>query len=157
MDLGRRYRSIYLAGATFNLLPDDESAERALERIAAHLEPGGSALIPLFVPQVPGESTVGKVQAHDTGDGSMMSVTVVDFSRDDVHRIQRMGLRYEATDANTVRVTEREWILHWFDRDVFAAMAERAGLSIVRVFDDEKTPATTHDTAYTVLLQRPES
>jgi hypothetical protein len=46
MDLGRRYRSIYLAGATFNLLVDDATAGAALGRIAAHLEPGGVAPVP---------------------------------------------------------------------------------------------------------------
>jgi hypothetical protein len=30
MDLGRRYQSIYLAGPTFNLVPDDTTAESAL-------------------------------------------------------------------------------------------------------------------------------
>lgn len=155
MDLGRRYRSIYLAGATFNLLPDDESAERALERIAAHLEPGGSALIPLFVPQRPGESTVGSVTEHVADDGSVMSVTVTDFARDEGRRIQSMGLRYKLNDAGTVRTTEREWILHWFDREMFTAMAERAGLTVVRVVTEEDAPATTHDTAFTFLLQRP--
>ena len=46
MDLGRRYRSIYLAGATFNLLIDDATAGGALRRIAAHLHPGGVASSP---------------------------------------------------------------------------------------------------------------
>ena len=50
MELARRYRSIYLAGATFSLLVDDDTAWRALARIRAHLEPDGSALIPLFIP-----------------------------------------------------------------------------------------------------------
>ena len=35
MDLGRRYRSIFLAGSTFNLLSDDETTARALERVRA--------------------------------------------------------------------------------------------------------------------------
>ena len=48
MRLGRQYRSIYLAGATFNLLPDDEAAQAALGRIATHLRADGSALIPLL-------------------------------------------------------------------------------------------------------------
>lgn len=155
MDLGQRYRSIYLAGATFNLLPDDESARHALERIEAHLEPGGSALIPLFVPQRPGESTVGTAQEHVTDDGSVMSVTVTGFSRDDVRRIQRMDLRYRLATGTDIRVAEREWTLHWFDRDTFAAMAEEVGLTVVRVFDGEGSPATTHDTAFTFVLQRP--
>ncbi len=50
MELRRRYRSIYLAGPTFNLLPDDDTAWRALARIRAHLDADGSALVPLFVP-----------------------------------------------------------------------------------------------------------
>ncbi|MEO8908508.1 MAG: class I SAM-dependent methyltransferase, partial [Microbacteriaceae bacterium] len=50
MDLGRRYHSIYLAGATFNLLDDDATAGASLRRIAAHLEPDGVALIPLMLP-----------------------------------------------------------------------------------------------------------
>lgn len=155
MQLDRQYRSIFLAGATFNLLPDDEVAERALTRIAAHLEPGGSALIPLFIPQRPGESTVGNVQEHLADDGSVMSVTVTSFARDDDLRTQRMGLRYEMRQGESLRTTEREWILHWFERDAFASMAERVGLVVAAVFDEEQSPTTTHDTAFTFLLHRP--
>ena len=41
MDIGRRFRSIFLAEATFNLIVDDATAGRALERIAAHFDPSG--------------------------------------------------------------------------------------------------------------------
>lgn len=50
METGRRYRSIYLAGPTVTLLPDDDAALRALERIRAHLSDDGTALIPLWIP-----------------------------------------------------------------------------------------------------------
>ena len=43
----RRYRAIYLAGPTFNLLPDDDAARRTLQGIADHLVPGGQAMVPL--------------------------------------------------------------------------------------------------------------
>jgi len=155
MHLGRTYRSIFFAGATFNLLPDDGSAERALVGIAAHLEPGGSALIPLFIPQRPGESTIGSGQEHIADDGSVMSVTVTSFERDEELRTQVTGLRYDKTTGDTVRSTEREWLLHWFDRETFTAMAERTGLVVVAVFEEEKSPETTHDTAFTFLLHRP--
>src|SRR6478735_3415667 len=39
MDLGRQYRSIYLAGPAFQLLPHDEAASRALEAFRRHLAP----------------------------------------------------------------------------------------------------------------------
>ena len=65
MELPRRYRSIYLAGPSFNLLTDDDMAWRALARIRAHLEPDGSALIPLFVPEpVPAEVARRAAHAH---------------------------------------------------------------------------------------------
>jgi hypothetical protein len=50
MQLPRMYRSIYLAGPTFNLLPDDNHARRALERAHSHLVAGGAFLVPLFIP-----------------------------------------------------------------------------------------------------------
>lgn len=50
MDLSTTYRPIYLAGATFTLLPDDAAAERALRRIAVHLHVDGAALTPPFIP-----------------------------------------------------------------------------------------------------------
>jgi len=157
MELGKRYRSIFLAGATFNLLPDDQTAERALVRIAAHLEPGGSALIPLFIPQRPGESTIGSCKEHIADDGSLMSVTVTSFERDEELRTQITGLRYEVNERGAIRSTEREWLLHWFDRATFTAMAKRAGLTVVTVFDEAQEAKTTHDTAFTFLLHRPDS
>lgn len=50
MSLGRAFSSIYLAGPTFNLLPDDEIGCRAPRAIADHLTPDGAALVPLWVP-----------------------------------------------------------------------------------------------------------
>ena len=51
LEMHRKYKSIYLAGPTFNLLPDDETALAALRRLRAHLEEdGGVAFVPLFIP-----------------------------------------------------------------------------------------------------------
>ena len=69
MELVRRYRSIYLAGATFNLIVDDDTAWRALTRIRAHLEPDGSALIPLFIPRPLPVEVFGVARTHITDDG----------------------------------------------------------------------------------------
>src|SRR5690606_28270360 len=46
LDLRRSYRSIFLAGPTFNLPPDDDLALRALRRIGEHLADDGTALVP---------------------------------------------------------------------------------------------------------------
>ena len=127
MDLGRRYRSIYLAGATFNLLPDDGTAQLALQRIAAHLQPGGSALIPLFVPEPTDAATIGRPRETTSDDGSTMRVTVLAVDRDVAARMQTSTMHYELIDRdNHVQSLERRWVLHWFDQQQFATMATAA-------------------------------
>src|SRR5215475_9309882 len=49
-SLPTRYRTIFFAGASFMLLSDAGDAEHTLERIHHHLQPGGQAIIPLYVP-----------------------------------------------------------------------------------------------------------
>lgn len=152
MDLGKQYRSIYLAGATFNLLPDDAAVSAALERIAAHLHPEGSVLIPLFKPQVPTESAVGRVSENVADDGCIMRVTVLDITRDEATRDQVTELRYERIDGDDRQITERSWQLHWIEQDDFAAMAANSGLATRSVRGTDSGPATTHDTAFTFIL-----
>ena len=152
MNLGRRYRSIYLAGATFNLLSNDQAAYAALERIAAHLHPDGSVLIPLFKPQLPTESVIGHVTEHLTDEGALMRVTVLDIVRDELARDQFTNLLYERIDGDDHETVERSWHLHWFEQDHFAAMATRAGLTTRSVRGSDSRPATSHDTAYTFIL-----
>lgn len=153
MDLGCQYRSIYLAGATFNLLPDDDAARLALERIAAHLHPEGSVLIPLFVPQLAGDDAVGKVQEHVTSDGVTMRVTALGIDRDEASRNQTTTLRYERLDGAEHEIAERAWLLHWIDQDLFTSMAAEAGLATIAVVDPTGSPSTTHDTAFTFILR----
>ena len=104
MDLGRRYRSIYLAGATFNLLVDDDTAGAALARIAAHLEPGGVALVPLTIPTPTPPTALGEYREHVTDDGATMRFAVIAEERDETTRVQTAQLRYELPTMGSRRV-----------------------------------------------------
>ena len=149
MSLDRRYRSMYLAGATFDLLPDDDMAARALERISLHLEPGGSVLIPLFVPEPTDPSVFGSSREHRADDGSVMRLTTVSESRDDTARTQATVLRYEVLRNGIVAdASERSWLLHWHTREGFRQLADAAGFTVAKLFED------TSD-AFTFLLTRP--
>jgi len=152
MRLDRQYRSIYLAGATFNLLPDDETAQAALGRIATYLRPDGSALIPLFVPQSPADSDIGKVREHVTDDGIVMRVTVVDIVRDEAARDQTTELRYELVSGKDHQIVNRSWKLHWFEQEQFTTMVAGAGLATRSVRQANGSPATSHDTAFTFVV-----
>jgi SAM-dependent methyltransferase len=139
MDLGKRYRSIYLAGATFNLLPDDETARRVLTLIRAHLTLDGAALIPLTVPApVPRlESVREAVDAR----GDLLRVVVGVPIRDDAHRDQRTPLVYERIKRSGPMVRSvREWVLHWYPRSTFQALAEECGLATLAVVELASSP-----------------
>lgn len=152
MDLDRRFRSIYFAGATFNLLADDETAQAALDRIAAHLEPDGAVLIPLFIPPVPATSDIGTIREHVTDDGAVMRLAVLDVVRDDAARTQTTAFRYELIEGDSHETALRSWQLHWFDQAHFAEMAARSGLAVRSVRGPQGQPATSEDPSFAFVL-----
>lgn len=135
LDLPGRYRTIFLAGPTFNLLPDDALASRALRRIRSHLDEGGSALVPLFVPQPTPKEKLGQVREAEESDGSMIRVSAVAEVRNHGDRCQETLLRYERITGDTSTIVDRPWILHWYSQDQFRELAASAGLATVMVLD----------------------
>jgi hypothetical protein len=151
MELLRRYRSIYLAGPTFNLLVDDDTAWRALARIRAQLEPEGSALIPLFTPRPTPVTTIGVPRTHVTDAGVTMRVTVMSEVRDEAARLQTTRLRYELEDGGALMMEERDWVLHWHTDDGLRQLVGDAGLlvgDVVRPAPDQVTYWLTRDPAF---------
>jgi len=69
LKLPRSYRAIYLAGPTFNLLPDDDTARRTLQGIADHLEPGGQAMVPLWIPPATDQQEFGRTREASVAGG----------------------------------------------------------------------------------------
>ena len=141
MELARRYRSIYLAGPTFNLIVDDDTAWRALARVRLHLEPDGSALIPLFIPRPLPAEALGVTRTHVTGDGRTMRCTVVSEDRDDAARLQTAVLRYELEVGDERQVEERPWLLHWHTQEGFRQLLGDAGLLVGDVLAADGRPA----------------
>lgn len=148
MDLPRRYRSIFLAGPTFNLLPDDDHAKAALERIAAHLLSDGAALIPLFIPEP--AYTIGETREVRSTDGALLRVTTVAVERDEDARRHTTLLRYEQVRSDAHTVVERKWVLHWHSQSSFRDLAERSGLRVAAILDatGEPAPATAQEFAF---------
>lgn len=153
MDLGRRYRSIYVAGASFNLLVDDATMQCALGRIAAHLEPGGSALIPLFVPGSDAAGVIGQTRECRADDGSTMRLTVSSVDRDVDARLLTTRLHYERLGPETTEMVERSWVLHWVERERFARMATDAGLAVRAVLAPDGSRADADATTFSFVLQ----
>lgn len=140
LDLPRRYRAIFLAGPTFNLLPDDRAASAALRGIRAHLAEGGTALVPLFVPTPTPAEDIGRLRTAVADDGAELRVSVVSEERDDDARTQTTLLRYERHGDGESTVVDRPWVIHWYTRSGFERLAAEAGLAAVSVQD---VPGTT--------------
>ena len=153
LDLRRRFRSIYLAGATFNLLTTDADAFDALQRIRAHLEADGSALVPLFIPTpTPPEELNRPVEATEP-DGGRIRVTPTAERRDEERRIQETVLRYERIWDGGHTVDERPWTIHWHSQDDFRSLAAAAGLRSTAILDERGERAGASDSTFAFWLQ----
>jgi len=154
MDLATTYRTIFLAGPTFNLIVDDATAVRALERIRRHLDPAGAALIPLFIPDAVPERHLGFTREHIDERGRILRVTATATERDDSARRQVTVLRYEVIDGGISQVVERPWMLHWHTQSGFANLAVEAGLRVEAVLAADGSPAALDATEFGFVLRR---
>ncbi|MGO0575464.1 class I SAM-dependent methyltransferase [Ornithinimicrobium panacihumi] len=141
MDLPRRYRSIYLAGPTFNLLPDDEVALGALKAFRRHLEDDGRVLVPLWVPEPTPPEQLGAPREVVTDEGDRLRYTAVSEELDHKERTRTTHVRYERiSPGGESEAVEREWIIHWQTRASLQAMCTEAGLTVADVRDEVGTP-----------------
>jgi Methyltransferase domain len=155
MRIDRQFRSIFLAGPTFNLLPTNDVGLAALNRIREHLAPQGSALIPLFIPTATPPNALGFRRAHTADDGSEISVTYLSEDRDESTRCQTTLLRYELTTSAGTQSEDRQWLLHWYTQDGFRELAESAGLTIAKTLSVTGVPVTESDQAWSIILRHP--
>lgn len=130
LSLQRSYRSIYLAGATFNLLPDDDTALHALKAIARHLDVDGTVMIPLWIPSATPREEWGISREAVTADGAIARYSVESEDYDEALRVRSSHSRYELVRDGQAEHLLRDWIIHWHTPDGFASLAKDAGLKV---------------------------
>jgi hypothetical protein len=157
-ELERRYRAIFIAGGSLTLLTTDHDAERTLERIHAHLVPGGSALIPLETldaTRLRGSIGQFKHVTTDVGETLRVGMVAVDAS-DDGHDVT-IRLRYERIHASgQTDVVERDWRRRWWSQSRFREMMDAAGFEGIRVVAPGGGEVTADAEVFVVLARRPE-
>lgn len=155
LHLERRYASIYFAGPTFTLLPDDRTVQRALKAIWKHLADGGRALIPLWVPSPTPEEELGVCRSDDDGLGVEVRYTPLGEKTDPVLRTRVTSSRYERVTATDHQVADREWIIHWQTPSSFRRACAESGLDVVELVDDATGSVVTDDsTEFTATVRR---
>jgi SAM-dependent methyltransferase len=154
--LPRRYRSIFLAGASFTLLTTDDDAVHALERSFAHLEPGGSVLIPLEIEDLEaGRNEVGRFREVAVATGERLRVAVVALDASEAERIVCRRLRYERILASGEReVVERNWTKRWWSQVQFREMLSSAGFEKVTMLSPHGGRAHPDASVFVALAQR---
>ena len=152
LELPGRYASVYFAGPTFNLLPDDATALRTLVSIRSHLATGGIALIPLWVPDPTSAAELGVVRtARDEG-GVELRFTPLSETYDAAGRTRVTRCRYERVTTSGTEVADREWVLHWHTPSGFRRLCGQAGLDVVALRTDDGGPVTESATSFTAEL-----
>lgn len=135
--LPRRYRSIFLAGASFTLLTSDADARGALECMRTHLLPGGSVLIPLeTVDAAAVRAELGRFrEAGGAGEVRLRcAVVAVECSADGRDVARR--LRYERRwPDGRVDALERVWRTRSWPQAEFARLLEESGFESIRMRD----------------------
>ena len=141
LNLSRRYRSVFLAGPTFNLLPNDDAAASALACIRDHLADGGSALIPLFIPPPTPDDQLGQVREATEADGANIRVSAIAEERDETRRSQQTIMRYERLRGGRRTAVDRPWTVHWHSQEGFRTLVAEAELTTAAVLDAAGQPA----------------
>lgn len=155
-SLPRRYRSIFLAGASFTLLTSDEDAAKSLRCIHAHLEPGGSALIPLEIPDAEMvRSGLGRFREVTTPEGDRLRVGMVALEATADGRTLSHRLRYERLPATgEPEVVERDWHKRFWSQEQFREMLREAGFDTVAFRTPEGAPAESGSSVFVALARR---
>lgn len=134
MDLDRQYRSIYLAGPTFELLDDDETCLAALQAFRRHLHPDGTVLVPLWIPDRTSADDLGVARESVDDAGTTLRYTPLSEQYDPASRTRRTEVRYERIQSDgTAESVEKQWIIHWQTLESMTALAAEAGLAVSSV------------------------
>lgn len=154
--LSRRYRSIFLAGASFTLLTRDEDAAAALTNIYDHLEPGGHALIPIerLNPKEIQQS-LGRSREITDSSGTRLRVTMTSL---DVHQDGRsasLRLRYERIAVSGERVSvERSWERRWWSQEQFRELVLLAQFAELTFLDQAGVVAEPDAPLFIALVRK---
>jgi len=155
LDLQRRYASIYFAGPTFNLLPDDARSLQALAAIRDHLAEDGAALIPLWIPGPTPTDQLGRWREADDDHGTRLRHLAQSETYDRENRTRATASRYERVTTDGTEYVEREWIIHWQTPQSFTELCADAGLTVKDLPDDEAGVAATEESVhFTATVQR---
>jgi SAM-dependent methyltransferase len=168
LDLPRRFRTICVPSSSFQLVLDPDHARRAMERFAAHLEPGGRLVMPFIAlgrPGAPLEETWTR-EAVRPEDGALIRRTA--WARyDPATGLEETRDRYEVVvDGRVVRAEthERNPATRGYTVEQATALFRDVGFEVESVLSeftlepyDPSRPGAHHPDGgvFTIVARRP--
>lgn len=160
LRLPRRYRTILVPSSTIQLITDAAAVGQALQRLQAHLEPGGTLVMSIMVlgPSEEGEAWRLESEARRPQDGAMIRR----WSRrryDDGDRLEHTQDRYELVFEGRVVAWEnfeRSPATRSYTVEQAKALLEESGFAQVRAvagFTDR--PASSEEDLFCIFGKRP--
>jgi hypothetical protein len=134
LDVPRRYKLVMIPGGSFGLVTDPAQARASLNRVHAHMDPGGTLAMAMerLMPEQPEDGPWGGrwVQRPD---GARIVISQLSHF-DPAERISHSVHRYELIRDG--RLLETEWEdfdLRLYEAGEFSGLLESAGFTDIRM------------------------
>lgn len=149
LDIPRRYRTIIVPSSSFQLLTDLADAQRAMSRFFAHLQPGGTLVMPFMEiwdgRALVAEHTTEKVRPEDGAVVRRRSRSTFDVE----NQLEHTEDLYEVIRDGQLIASEqhrRSPATRWYTREQARVLYEEAGFENVHMTGDFTfNPATEQD------------
>lgn len=139
-DLGKTYRSIYIASASFTLLTNDDDALAALRAIHKHLLPGGALFLPLEIPDID-EVPLNQFKKSTDDAGNVIRVGAVAADQSEDGRNVEITLRYEKQQLNgEVETVDRVWHRRGWSEAQITELFSEAGFQNLKILPKNEPP-----------------
>jgi hypothetical protein len=154
--LDRRYRAIFLAGASFTLLANDADAAAALRCMYAHLEPSGAVLIPIDADDEASlRRSIGRHREVTTPAGERLRFGMIGLDTSDGGRNRLHRVRYERIPAGGAPVVlERTWVRRTWTPAQLDPLLRDAGFATPRFRLVEGGEASADAASFVALARR---
>lgn len=162
LDLGRRFRSIYVPVCSFMLIVTPLAVRAALDRLHRHLEPGGRLVITLGLPWKADVATepapAGEwrlrrdaVRLADDAQVRCWELATYDFDA----QIKYAQLRYEvAVPGRPLEAETHVLPLRWHSQAQFSSLLHDAGFTEIHaVREHTREPAREEDSFFTFIVR----
>lgn len=148
LALSKKYNQIFIAIGSFQLIRDHVEALQILRNLRQHLLPGGRLIIETFIPWdgikdnieetvlLDRSKAISSEQMIPSPDGfTIISKSIATFYFKEQLEINRT--RYEKwVDDKLILAEEEEYAVRWYHRNEMTLFLEKAGFTVVKVFDE---------------------